>query len=78
MEAIEVTVHFSETGKSTPLRFTWNKSTYLIESVGRQWQDEQGLHFLVMVTGGRMFELLFDCETRCWFLERIGPGPMIA
>ena len=73
MEPIEVTAHFDLTGKATPLRFTWKKTIYLIESTGRQWQDEQGQHFMVMVTGGRLFELLFVCSTRCWYLANMGP-----
>jgi len=74
MEPIEVTAHFDLGGKAAPLRFKWNQSTYLIESTGRQWRDEQGQHFMVMVTGGRLFELLFVCETHCWYLARLGPN----
>jgi hypothetical protein len=77
MEPIEVTAHFDKNGKAAPLRFTWKKSTYLVESTGRQWQDERGQHFLVMVMGGRMFELLFVCEERRWYLGRVGPGPAL-
>lgn len=78
MEAIEVTAHFNQNGKATPLRFTWKGSTYLIESTGRQWQDEQGQHFMVMVVGERLFELLFVCDTHCWYLLRVGPNRLPA
>ena len=78
MEPIEVTAHFDQSGKATPLRFAWKKSTYLVESTGRQWQDEQGQHFMVMVMGGRLFELLFVCETHCWYLARTGQNRSLA
>lgn len=78
MEPIEVTAYFDENGRTIPLRFTWKKSTYLVETTGRQWQDEHGWHILVMATGGQMFELLFACSEQRWYLGRVGPGPALA
>jgi hypothetical protein len=78
MEPIEVTARFDEQGKITPVRFTWKGSVYLVESTGRRWQAEDGLHILVMVPGERVFELLFHAEETRWYLGRGGTNRMAA
>ncbi|HNT25289.1 MAG TPA: hypothetical protein PKM21_13030 [Anaerolineales bacterium] len=78
MQPIEVTAHFSIEGKATPLRFTWKNSVYQIESTGRRWTNEDGLHILVMALGGRMFELLFVCTEGRWYLARAETGRLVA
>jgi hypothetical protein len=75
MEAIEVRAHFNIQGEITPLDFTWHGQNYSIESVGRQWGDEAGKHILVMVPGGRVFELIFHPAESRWLLRRITPNP---
>lgn len=78
MQAIEVTAHFDEFGKIMPLDFTWKGSLYLVESVGRHWSAEDGKHILVMVPGGRIFELLFACKEACWYLGRVEISRLVA
>jgi hypothetical protein len=78
MQAIEVTAHFDENGKIMPLRFTWKGSVYQIESVGRHWSSEDGQHILVMVPGGRIFELLFACHESRWYLGRVETARLVA
>ncbi len=78
MEPIEVTVHFDQDGKITPLRFTWKGRDYPVESTGRRWQAADGQHILVMVPGGRIFELLFVPIAGCWYLGRLEPDRMVA
>jgi hypothetical protein len=69
MEPIEVTARFELDGKVTPLRFKWKGHDYLVEGTGRGWQAEDGLHLLVMATGERVFELLFDSSQIRWFIK---------
>lgn len=78
MQAIEVTAHFDENGKVTPMRFTWRGSVYLVESVGRHWNLEETLHILVMVPGGRIFELVFVGKEARWYLGGVQPDRMAA
>ena len=78
MDPIEVTAHFDEHGKVTPLRFTWKGSAYQVESTGRRWSDANGQHILVMVPGGRIFALSFVNAEARWYLERVGPNRMVA
>jgi hypothetical protein len=70
MELIEVTVRFDEQGTITPLHFTWKSSLQRVESTGRHWTDEIGQHFLVMVTSGRIYELIFKSDEGHWFIRQ--------
>ena len=72
MEPIEVTAHFDEQGTITPLRFTWKGGKYLVESTGRRWQDDNGLHLLVMVASGQIYELTFKGHEGRWYIGRVG------
>lgn len=76
MELIQVTAHFDLDGNISPTDFTWQGRHYQVESVGRRWQDEQGTHILVMIPGGRVFELLSGSARGDWYLARSGAGRM--
>jgi hypothetical protein len=77
MEAIEVTVRFDEQGKATPVQFSWRGQSYRVESTGRRWEDEKGQHVLVMIPGGRVFEMLFSSNDRRWYLRKTGENRMM-
>ncbi len=78
MKLIDVTAEFKTDGSVVILRFNWNGRDYPVESQGRQWQAENGRHFLVTVVGGRMFELLFMPADGRWFMARSQPDRMVA
>ncbi len=68
MEPIEVTARFDDQGIITPLHFTWKGGIYRVESTGRHWQDERGMHILVMVSNGQIYELIFEVGEGRWFI----------
>ncbi len=74
MEPIEVTAHFNQEGLITPIHFTWKGGPQRIESTGRRWNDEAGLHILVMVANGRIYQLTFKPTEGRWYLERSESG----
>jgi len=76
MEPIEVTAHFDEHGTITPLHFTWKGSLQRVESCGRRWMDEDSQHILVMVSSGRMYELIFKRGEGRWYIGRVAPDRM--
>ncbi|HEX9028048.1 MAG TPA: hypothetical protein VF823_02660 [Anaerolineales bacterium] len=78
MDAIEVTARFDAGGQVTPLSFTWQGRQFTVDSTGRRWEDETGLHILVMAPGGRIYELLFAPAARRWFLGKIGQEYTVA
>lgn len=72
MDPVEVTARFDEGGKVTPLSFNMKGKKYAVESTGRQWRDEAGLHVLIMAGGERVFELFYAAESLTWFLKPVG------
>jgi nicotinamide-nucleotide amidase len=76
MDSIEVTVRFDAQGKATPLQFSWRGQDYRVESTGRRWEDENGQHLLVMIPGGRVFEILFSADNGRWYLRKTGENRM--
>lgn len=74
MEPIEVTAHFDTQGTITPLELTWKGSHLHVESTGRRWTDEGGLHILVMVAGERIVELTYRGEEGRWYIHPGRPG----
>ena len=78
MELIDVTGKLDPQGKLLSIRFTWKGTSFLVDSIGRQWEDDRGQHILVMIPGGRTFELVYASRDQLWFLIPIGSGPIMA
>lgn len=74
-ELIEVTAKYLPDGQLQPMQFIWKQQLYQIESTGRRWQEEEGLHLLVMIPGGQVFELLYETQEKCWYLLKSPPLP---
>lgn len=39
---------------------------WLVVDPGRQWVDEHGRHVLIMIPGGRVFEIVLSSDTLNW------------
>jgi len=78
MEIIDVIAEFDSQDKIMPLQFVWKGVSFPVDSIGRRWEDDRGQHILVMIPGGRAFELLYTKTERAWYLIPIGSGPMMA
>jgi hypothetical protein len=72
LELIEVTARFDEQGVVHPISFSHAGRTYRIAPTGRRWEDERGLHILVMAPLERVVELVFVPSQKCWYLARQG------
>lgn len=73
MDEIEVKTRYDVNGKPFPTHFVWKGQSYLVDSVGRRWEDEAGQHLLVLVPGGQVYELLLSPNERRWYLKPVGP-----
>jgi hypothetical protein len=73
MDEIEVTARYDENGKPFPTLFRWKDQSYRVDSVGRRWEDGVGEHILVLVPGGRVYELLLSSADDRWYLNPFGP-----
>jgi hypothetical protein len=70
-DPIVVDARFEKDGSIRPNAFAWKGLHYKIDSVGRQWEEQDIRHILVMVNGDKVFELSFTPSTLCWHLIRI-------
>lgn len=72
MLPIEVVSKFDARGIVIPLQFTWQGSSYPVESIGRRWVNRDSQHVLVMVPSGKTFELVYVHSEARWYLA---PSP---
>jgi len=70
MEPVQVIARFDDQGQARPLQFTWEGRPYLVDGIGRRWQDAAGAHVLALAQSGDVFELIFQAVERRWFLNR--------
>jgi len=72
----EIDVRWSGAGEIIPRQFTWNGKKIAVESIGRQWKDEEGAHVLCMALGGQVFELTFSSQS-VWMIRPISGGQAV-
>jgi hypothetical protein len=53
----EVTATFAHNGWPIPTSVRWDSVTLPIVDIGRRWREDDGIHILVRVPDGRVFEL---------------------
>ena len=69
-ESIPVEARFEQDGSLRPIAFEWQGRRFEIESHGRQWEESGKHHFLVMVSGDQVFELVYLRQGNQWRLKR--------
>jgi len=71
-EPAEVEARFATDGQIRVIRFSWRGSKLQVTSPGRSWGADDGLHYLVMTPGDRIFELLYEPVKGLWSVVRTG------
>lgn len=66
-KAIGVDCSFDLDGR-VRIRRVLSDEKWLVVDPGRQWLDDLGRHVLVMIPGGRVFEILLSRTTLSWTL----------
>jgi len=75
MEKIEITTRFKRDGSLIPIEFSLEDQTVQILNVGRQWDNDDGKHILVMDYRENTYHLYFQLSNLSWYLMRdIKPG----
>jgi len=69
-EAITVTASIDRDGQTNPKSFSWQGQNYVLISVGRQWEADDGRHVLVEAANGDRFEIQLSREDLVWYLRR--------
>lgn len=67
---IEVMARFDARGNVLPMQFTWQGSSYAVESIGRRWVNGDGEHILTLTPSGKTFELVYVRAEERWYLAR--------
>ena len=73
-EVVTVEAHFLPDGKVQPIAFIWRGRRWSVTGVGRQWDDADGKHVLVVSDGSR-FELCLTSVQGNWRLLRAWERP---
>jgi hypothetical protein len=68
MVRVEVTARTNSLGNVLPICFTWKDREHQILGIGRRWQDEDGEHFLIMIPGDRVVELIYSFD-QTWSIK---------
>ena len=74
LEPVTAAARWNPDGRFEPTQFQWQEQMYRVESTGRAWEDENGLHVLCMVLGGQVFELVFRLQPAGWWLRPPASG----
>ena len=69
-ESIPVEAQFEPDGTLIPLAFKWQGQQYTVVSYGRQWEENGRRHYLVMVSGDQVFELIYLQKDNQWQVAR--------
>jgi hypothetical protein len=77
-EPVRVSAHWLPEGRFLVDSFSWEGQSYLVESTGREWEDENGWHALCMAPGGRVFELIFHLHPAGWRVRPVSSGSEVA
>lgn len=69
---VDVQTRTSAQGQALPVSLALDEITYRVESIGRRWQDAEGEHILVMIKGGKVFELVYASAGKIWLACEVG------
>ncbi len=67
---IAVEAKFETDGSIRPLAFVWKDTRIRIASLGRRWEQDEEVHFLVMSADEKVYELAYRQKDSLWFLCR--------
>ncbi len=59
-DVIHVEARFGEDGAILPIVFIWKERRFSVLTQGRQWQEGELRHFLVMTSGEQVFEITYN------------------
>jgi PncC family amidohydrolase len=74
---VDVRARTNAQGQTLPVSVTLDGIGYMVESTGRRWQDAEGEHILVMIKGGKIFELVCSTPGR-WSAREVGKARPLA
>jgi hypothetical protein len=77
-DPLAVETRLLEGGKLEPTAFQWRGQRWTITGLGREWDEPDGRHMLVLVSDGSRFELCLTSDGSSWRLRRAWEQPHLA
>lgn len=77
MDKIQVTARFTKEGRIIPTKFVFHDTIITVQDWGRQWEDKEGRHILVMDARKKTYHLLFNVEEFTWYLVQDISSPAV-
>lgn len=75
---VDVQARSNAQGQALPVSLALDGISYRVESIGRRWQDAEGEHILVMIKGGKVFELVHASPGGMWTARETGKTKPLA
>lgn len=69
-ESVAVEAQFLPDGEIRPTAFTWRGRRWSVVGLGRQWDEADGRHVLIITPDGSRFELCLTSARTNWRLLR--------
>ena len=75
---VDVRARYNDQGQALPVNVALDGISYMVESTGRRWDDAEGEHILVMIKGGKVFELVHASPGGKWTAREVGKTKPLA
>lgn len=76
MLAVAVDAIFDHEGRITPKFYIRNGIKIPVDGINQTWEDQDGIHFIAMIPGDQIVELIFSTKKLLWYFKSI-LDPMI-
>ncbi len=77
-ELIAVTSSTDQNGQLMPQRVVWRDNSYMIITVGRQWDEADNRHVLVETSEGVRFEIKLQRADLTWWICKVWWNQILA
>lgn len=77
-EIVRVEADYLPDGRIQPTAFSWRGQHRKVVGLGRQWEEADGRHMLIIVPDGSRFELCLASDQSGWRLRRAWQRPYLA
>jgi hypothetical protein len=77
-EAVAVEAHLLPSGQLQPTAFIWRSRYWRVVGLGREWEDKDGRHILVITSDMSRFELCLTSGQSSWRMLRAWERPYLA
>ena len=71
MIPITANASFDLEGGITPEFYIRDGIKIPVDGISKKWEDQDGVHFIAMIPGDQIVELLFSTKKRRWYCKTV-------